>query len=92
MRLRVEITSILETHRQLLETLIPLGAPLSDAERAESTGAETEDSVAFENLQEEGSGNGATSSAEQSVGTTPDSDDNETASDVDKPSPLAEPE
>ncbi len=32
MRLRVEITSILETHRQLLETLIPIGGPLVDAE------------------------------------------------------------
>jgi len=32
MRLRVEITSILETHRQLLETLIPIGGPLADAE------------------------------------------------------------
>ncbi len=31
MRLRVEITSILETHRQLLETLIPIGGPLADA-------------------------------------------------------------
>jgi cell division initiation protein len=34
MRLRVEITSILETHRQLLETLIPIGAPLAEAEPA----------------------------------------------------------
>jgi len=34
MRLRVEITSILETHRQLLETLIPIGGPLADAEPA----------------------------------------------------------
>ena len=32
MRLRVEITSILETHRQLLETLIPIGGPLAEAE------------------------------------------------------------
>lgn len=34
MRLRVEITSILETHRQLLETLIPIGGPLAEAEPA----------------------------------------------------------
>lgn len=32
MRLRVEITAILETHRRLLETLIPIGGPLADAE------------------------------------------------------------
>jgi len=36
MRLRVEITSILETHRQLLETLIPLGAPLGESESSQS--------------------------------------------------------
>jgi cell division initiation protein len=36
MRLRVEITSILETHRQLLETLIPLGAPLGETDSRQS--------------------------------------------------------
>lgn len=100
MRLRVEITSILETHRQLLETLIPIGGPLADAQplpninivQADQEAAEAESDTELEPEDDHNDSNEETDTPRSgpTISFARETDDDFDDDDVDEAEPLRE--